>query len=158
MLTRVRGSSWSGPVRCLRPSLLFAAAALAGCALGPVHVHRGPDAADHVEYLLTALDTPPAGREALWQAAQGEPAGEVARLHRALLRTVPGHSGHDLAAAESELQGLLADGPSADVAPVARARIEDLRASQACRQEVERLKNRLSKVADIEKRLDQQRR
>jgi hypothetical protein len=41
---------------------------------------------------------------------------------------------------------------------VARARLEDLRATNACRAEVDQLKRRLSKVADIERRLDRERR
>lgn len=166
MRTPVCGSSSSGPARSSRPeraaagrlAAAVAALALAGCALGPVHVHRGPDAADHLEYLIQALGSSASSRESLWQAAQAEPASDVARLHRALLRTVPGHSGYDLAAAETEFQELLSKSPSDDIAPVARARLEDLRAAHGCRQEVESLKRRLSKVADIEKRLDQQRR
>jgi len=155
----VRGSVWSGPVRMLRPSVLAGVGLLlAGCTIGPLHVHRGTEAADHLEYLARALAAEPSQRERLWQGAQQEPTGEEASLHRALLRTVAGHSGYDLAAAETELQGLLAQNPSADVGSVARARLEDLRVATACRLEVENLKRRLSKVADIEKRLDQERR
>lgn len=160
MPTPGRGSSWSGPVRSMRRSLLLAGAALllAGCALGPLHVHRGRDAADHLGYLARALAAEPSQRERLWQEALQEPTGEEASLHRALLRTVAGHSGHDMATAETELQSLLAQSPSDDIGSVARARLEDLRVANACRHEVENLKRRLSKVADIEKRLDQERR
>jgi hypothetical protein len=142
----------------MRFSAALAAAWLAGCSVGPVHVHRGPDAIDHLEYLATALASEPARREQLWRDVLKETTGEQATLHRALLRTVAGHSGYDPLTAESELQGLLAQSPSADIASVARARLEDLRVANACRHEVESLKRRLSKVADIEKRLDQERR
>lgn len=131
---------------------------VAGCAVGPVHVHRGAGALDHPEYLVHALTSDSHSREAMWQAAAKEPPGEDAALRRALLRSVPGHSGYDMAAAETELQNLLANSPSADVAPLARARLEDLRAAAACRQEVEGLKRRLSKVADIERRMNEDRR
>jgi hypothetical protein len=110
---------------------LSSAALAAGCALGPVHIHRGVDASDHLEYLVRALTADTQQRESLWQAALKEP--------------------------EAELQDLLSHSPNADVAPVARARLEDLHLVNGCRQEVEGLKRRLSKVADIERRLDQER-
>ena len=131
---------------------------LSGCAAAPVPVHRGADIGSHLEFLARAMNVPPAQREALWQAAVKEPTSPAATLHRALLRTVAGHSGYDLAAAEAELQQLLASSPSIDIAPVARSRLEDVRAMNACRQEADGLKKRLAKVADMEKRLDQERR
>jgi len=165
MRTPVRGSSLSGPVRIRHrsaawarcPALLVAVLA-AGCSVGPLRMERGPDAADHLEYLARALVAEPAQREQIWQAALQDTPGPDAALHRALLRTVAGHSGYDPAQAQSELQALLAQKPDTEVAAVARARLEELRVSNACRLEVENLKRRLSKVADIEKRLDQERR
>jgi hypothetical protein len=142
----------------MRALATVAAALLAGCTLGPVHLHRGTDAMDHFDYLVRALTADTQQRETMWQAAIKAPTGDEASLHRALLRTVPGHSGYDLAAAEAELQDLLSHSPTADIAPVARARLEDLRLANGCRQEVESLKRRLSKVADIERRLDQEKR
>jgi hypothetical protein len=139
-------------------TLSIVALALASCAAGPLHVHRGVEPEDHFAYLVRALNSDNEEREDLWRDASREPPGEVATLHRALLRTVPGHSGWDLAAGESELQGLLAQSPSYHVAPVVRARLEDLRTINAYRHEVDQLKRRLSKVADIEKRMDQERR
>ena len=153
-----RGSSSCGRVRSPVRSVVVSALLLGGCAMAPVHVHRGHDAAEHMELLTRALTADTSRREQMWQSVQQEEPGPRATLHRALLRTVTGHSGYDLVAAEIELQGVLAQSPPPDVAPVARARLEDLRASSACRQEVETLKRRLSKVADIEKRLDQERR
>lgn len=141
-----------------RKTALLLCAALAGCTVGPVHVHRDAEAAHHLEYLARALTSEQSEKEQLWQRALQAPAAEQATLRRALLRSVAGHTGYDPVAAEVELQALLAQSPAADVATVARARLEDLRASNACRQEVEVLKRRLSKVADIEKRLDQERR
>lgn len=141
----------------MRLALVLALTVLAGCAGSPWLSPRWSDPAPHLEYLVRAQTAAPEEREAMWQAAVREPPGEVATLHRALLRTVGGHSGYDLAAAEIELQGLLSQSPPADIAPVARARLEDLHAANGCRTEVENLKRRLSKVADIEKRMDQER-
>jgi hypothetical protein len=93
---------------------------LAGCQVGPVRVEHGPDAAEHLEYFATAIAAEPSRREQLWQAALQEPAGPHAALHRALLRTVAGHSGYDPAAGESELHALLAQKPPRDVTAVAR--------------------------------------
>ncbi|HUR41995.1 MAG TPA: hypothetical protein VM240_12600 [Verrucomicrobiae bacterium] len=137
-----------------------AAVLLSGCTTmpTPVHVHRGADTGSHLEYLARAMNTPASQREAIWQAAVKEPTSAEATLHRALLRTVSGHSGYDLIAAETELQQVLATSPSIDIAPVARARLEDVRAINACRQEADGLKKRLAQVADMEKRLDQGRR
>ena len=131
---------------------------VAGCAAGPLHVHRGIEAEDHFAYLVRALNSDTEEREDMWKDAVKEKPGELASLHRALLRTVPGHSGSDLAQAEIELQGLLATNPSYHVAPVVRARLEDLRTINVYRHEADQLKRRLSKVADIEKRMDQERR
>ena len=160
MRTRVRGSSLSGPVRSRLSALAGAGLllALTGCASAPLRVERGPGAAEHLDYLVRALAAEPAQREQIWQVAQQEGGGDVAALHRALLRSVAGHGGYDPAAAESELQALLAKKPNDEIAAVARVRLEDLRVANACRREVENLKRRLSKVADIEKRLDQERR
>lgn len=144
-----------------RPERLAAAAAaltLAACTTQPLHVHMDSSAVGQYEYLMLALNADTAGREALWQKAQNEPASDDATLHRALLRSVPGHSGADLAAAEADLQNFLAQKSTSRLAPVARARLEDLRGARACRVEVETLKRRLSKVADIERRQDQNRR
>lgn len=142
----------------MRRLAAVAAVLLAGCTTAPVHVHRGADTGSHLEYLTQAMNTPAAQREAMWRAAVEEPASAEATLHRALLRTVSGHSGHDLVAAEAELQQVLASSPSSDIAPVARARLEDVRAMNACRQEADGLKRRLAQVADMERRLDQERR
>lgn len=136
---------------------LLAPLLLAACSVGPVHLHRGPGANEHLEFLVQAFTADTAGREQMWQTTLKSPASDETSLQRALLRTVPGHSGYDIPAAEVELQALLARSPSAEIAPVARARLEDLRAANGCRQEVEALKRRLSQVADIEKRLDSNR-
>lgn len=161
MRTPVRGSSSSGRSRSRWRDALGGVAwlwLLTGCSVGPVRLEHGPDSAEHLEYFAQAIAAEPSRREQLWQAALQEPAGPHAALHRAMLRTVAGHSGYDPAAGETELHALLAHNPPRDVTAVARARLEDLRAINACRTEVESLKRRLSKVADIEKRLDQERR
>ena len=118
---------------------------------------RDPARLPPADYLVRALTADAAGREELWQAAEHESAGELASLHRGLLRSIPGTTVYDPVAAETALQEIVSQKPSPDVALVARARIEDLHALNACRGDVENLKRRLSKVADIEKRLDRER-
>lgn len=130
----------------------------AGCARQPLHVHTDIAVVAQYEYLMQALAADAPAREALWQDLQLQSEGRHKALRQALLRSVPGHTGHDLAAAESELQAFLAQGPQSGLAPVAKARLEDVRAQRACRIEVESVKRRLSKVADIERRQDQNRR
>jgi hypothetical protein len=153
----VRGSGWSGRV-LMKPSLAAVVVlALSGCAVDSLHLHRSPSRGDRLEYLIRALAADPSARESMWQGVVREEPSDAASLRHALMRTVPGHSGYDLAAAETELQGLVSQ-QSGDIATVARARLEDLRAANACRHEVDGLKRRLSKVADIEKRLDKERR
>lgn len=141
-----------------RRTVAALAVLLAGCAAGPLHVHRGVEPEDHFAYLVRALNADNTDREEMWQDALQEKPGELAALHHALLRTVPGHSGWDPVQGESELQALLATSPSYHVGPVARARLADLRTLNAYRHEVDRLKQRLSQVADIEKRMDEERR
>jgi hypothetical protein len=133
------------------------ALALAACAGMPWPLSHDPNLLPPADYLMRALTSDANGREAMWQAAEHETAGELASLHRALLRSIPGTTLYDPVAAEAALQELVSTKPSADVALVARARIEDLHALNACRGDVENLKRRLSKVADIEKRLDRER-
>lgn len=167
MRTRVRGSGLSGPVRRRGPrpmrSLVTVVLplALGACASTQWPAFLKSDSAvapsSPADYLLRALTVDASGREAMWQAAEHESAGESATLHRALLRSIPGTSLYDPNAAQTALEDLVAHNPSPDVALVARARIEDLHAINACRGDVENLKRRLSKVADIEKRLDRER-
>jgi hypothetical protein len=130
---------------------------LAGCATTPWPFAGSVGAQTPANYLVMALAADPKEREALWQAAQHDTAGEMTSLHRALLRSIPGSAIYDPVAAESALQDLLTHDPRADVAQVARARLADLHAIAACRSDVDDLKRRLSKVADIEKRLDRER-
>lgn len=132
------------------------AAALAACAVWPwQHGRSSADASTHLEFLLQALAADVEKREALWRATGGpEPLTEDAALRKAVLRTVPGHSGYDPVLAERELQTVLSRTSSREIAPVARLRLEELRALQTCRAEVDSLKKRLAKVADIERELD----
>lgn len=137
---------------------MIALALTGGCARQPLHVHLDASAVGQSEFLIEALTAEPPAREALWQQAQRDRSGDVAVLRHALLRSVPGHSGYDIAAAESELQAFVGAEPSASLALIARARLEDLRAARQSRAELDQLKRRLSKVADIERRQDQNRR
>lgn len=126
--------------------------ALGGCANWP---SLRPDVIDHVEYLSQALAADAREREALWKAAPATDASEGARLHVALLQSIEGHSGYDPAAARQRLEALAASAPgSVDVATVARLRLAQLNESTECRSEVADLRQRLSRVVDIEKRMN----
>jgi hypothetical protein len=135
--------------------LVLAAALSVACTAWPWRYgDSSADASAHLEFLLQALAADAAKRETFWRATSGEPLTEDAALRKALLRTVPGHSGYDPVLAERELQAVLAREPSREIAPVARLRLEELRSLHSCRIEVDSLKKRLAKVADIERKLD----
>ena len=155
MRIQAPGSSWSGPARSL--ALSGVGAMLAACSHLPWWMTSEPAAASPADYLVAALASDEKGREQLWQVLQKESPGESQRLHRGLLRSIPGSPIYDPIGAEKELLDLIAENPSREVAQVARARLDDLKAIAACRTDVEDLKRRLSKVADIEKRQDRER-
>lgn len=73
-----------------------------------------------------------------------------AQLRRAMLQSHPGRPGYDPAAARSALRALRASSV-ADIADVARLRLEEMDAANDCQIKVEALKQRLGKVADIER-------
>jgi len=116
------------------------------------------DSPDYLEYLSRALTAEGSTRESMWRAAQGAGRSQSASLRRALMQSVPGHSGYDPASAETSLQSLLNDQPASDVAAVAKLRLAELktegRSAAECRQEVGQLKARLSQVVDIERKLN----
>ena len=141
----------------MRALVLVTTLLLGACANWPWLQAAGIADAGPADYLVNVLAADAKVREGLWQAALQEPDTESGKLHRALLRSVPGQVAYDPVAAEAALKELLSQDPSAGVARVARARLADLQSVGACRADVEELKRRLSKVADIEKRLDKER-
>jgi hypothetical protein len=77
-------------------------------------------------------------------------------LRVALLQSVPHHSGYDPARAREQLDALASRSPaSRDVAMVARLRLAEMGETAACRSEATELRARLSRVVDIERRLNQ---
>lgn len=126
----------------------------------PSRIFTGASAGEELNLLTRALSTDTPGREALWCAAATDDSSAQARLHRALLQSVPGHSGYDPAAAEASLRGLLNRDLSPDQEALARFRLAQLgveknalRAAGECRDEVAVLKKRMADVVDIEKQL-----
>ncbi len=116
------------------------------------------DSPDYLEYLTRAMTAEGGTRESMWRAAQNAGRSQSAALRRALMQSVPGHSGYDPMTAETSLQSLLNDQPAADITAVAKLRLAELktegRATAECRQEVGQLKARLSQVVDIERKLN----
>jgi hypothetical protein len=122
---------------------------LCGCAsLSPWT--GGTGARDHLEFLVQATAASPAAREQMWQDTANGPDAE-SRLRKALLQSILGSARYNPVNAETELLALLAENPPADVAAVARVRMESLRSYGECRAETEALKKRLAKIADIER-------
>lgn len=137
--------------------MLSAAMSLSACATGGFHL-RSDRSSDHVELLARALSADAQTREKMWRDAAPATRSQSAALDRALLQSVPGHSGYDPNAAESALVALLNDLPPDDLEWVARMRLAELRtetrAGTECRQENAQLKQRLSRVVDIERKLN----
>jgi len=111
---------------------------------------------DHIEFLAQALQSDPHGRDAMWRDLVGQDNSDDAELRAALLQSVPGHAGYDVAEARARLDALAAKNPaSLEVASVARLRLSQLNEGSQCRDEVAALKQRLARVVDIERRLNQ---
>jgi hypothetical protein len=151
MHTQEPGFGWSGPARRLGLALSLALW-VGACASWPPSI--GNDSArDHLQFLAHAMTADPPVREALWQANRsGNPSAQTV-LRRALLQSVPGHSGHDAAAAERDLEQLLKRNPPAGIFAVAQVRLEELKATRDMRAELESMKERLARVVDIERKL-----
>jgi len=132
-------------------SLAFSVLA-SGCAAWS----KNPTAVDHLGFLTQALEADPKAREALWRFHAGGDGSNDAQLRTALLQSLPNHSGYDAAAARRQLDALATGKPtSPDVASVARLRLAQLGESTECHSEVTELKQRLARVVDIERRLNQ---
>ena len=151
MPIREPDSGWSGRVR---PAILLALSLLAsGCTAWP---SRHPTSVDHLAFLSQALEADGKGRETLWRDQSGEGGSDDAQLRIALLQSLPNHSGYDATAARQRLDALAAKNPaSIEVASVARLRLAQMNEGVDCRSEVAELKQRLARVVDIERRLNQ---
>jgi hypothetical protein len=110
-----------------------------------------------LEFLDRALTASASTREAMWRQTQAATRNQDTQLRLALMQSVPDHSGYDPAAAQRGLRGVLAQDPPADLAAVARVRLDELRSvSQAnqCVGENQELRRRLAEVVNIERELD----
>jgi hypothetical protein len=111
---------------------------------------------DHIEFLAQALQSDAPGRDAMWRDLVNKDRSDDSELRAALLQSVPGHAGYDVAAARTRLDALAAKNPgSLEVASVATLRLSQLNEGAQCRDEVAALKQRLARVVDIERRLNQ---
>lgn len=157
MPSPARASRWNGPVRKPLNNFLAAAALLmlAGCSQWPPRIGVATPAHAHLEFLARASSASPAARELMWRESVAHGSPEESQLRRALLLSVPGSARYNPAKAETELRSLLAADPPAEVAAVARMRLEALLSSGECREQVDILKKRLSKIADIERGSDE---
>lgn len=135
--------------------MLSVGASLSACGVFPL---RTQSVGDHVDFLARALTADGQAREALWRNAPPASRSQDAALDRALLQSVPGHSGYDPQAAEAGLKDLINDGPPPALESLARLRLAEIktegRATVECRQENAQLKQRLSRVVDIERKLN----
>jgi hypothetical protein len=136
--------------------MLSATVMLSACSSWPLMTES---TSDHLDFFARALSADPQKRESMWRdASRSSHRSQGAALDRALLQSVPGHSGYDPNAAESALQALIDDGPPAAIDSIARMRLAELktelRGVGECRQENAQLKQRLSRVVDIERKLN----
>ncbi|MGH8480916.1 MAG: hypothetical protein ACRES8_00465 [Nevskiaceae bacterium] len=126
---------------------------LAGCAAWFPQKYA---AEDHVAFLTQALGADAKGREAMWRNYGAGNGSEAEQLRVALLQSLPHHSGYDPAAARERLDTLATRTPASfDVAVVARLRLAEMGETAECRTETAELRQRLSRVVDIERRLNQ---
>jgi hypothetical protein len=110
---------------------------------------------DHIEFLSQALQSDPHARDTMWRNLVNKDSSDDAELRAALLQSVPGHAGYDVAEARARLDALAAKSPaSLEVARVARLRLSQLDDGSLGRDEVAALKQRLARVVDIERRLN----
>jgi hypothetical protein len=133
--------------------MILSATLLGGCAAWS---SRHYSAVDHIEFLSQALQADARARDTLWRNLVNKDGSDDSELRAALLQSVAGHSGTNVAEARTRLDALAAKNPaSLDVASVARLRLSQLNEGVQCRDEVAELKQRLARVVDIERRLNQ---
>ena len=144
-------SSWPGLARLAALSCVAVAGLLGGCATLPF---SGSRSTDDLEFLDRALSGGPATREAMWRDTVAGGRNQETQLRLALLQSVPDHSGSDPAAAQRALRALLAQSPPADLAAVARVRLDEMKSTSQCVGETQELRRRLAQVVNIERELD----
>ena len=156
MPIRERCSGWCGRARLPAAWLLALSALLGGTLLGGCSAWSSrPTAVDHLEFLTQALEADGHARARMWRLAEGGDGSDDAQLRAALLQSLPDHGGYDPAAARERLDALaVKPSGSTDVASVARLRLAQMDESSDLRREVAELKQRLARVVDIERRLN----
>jgi hypothetical protein len=133
--------------------VILGAGLLGGCAAWS---SRHYSAVEHIEFLSQALQADARARDALWRNLVNKDGSDDSELRAALLQSVAGHSGTNVVEARARLDALAAKNPaSLAVASVARLRLSQLNEGVQCRDEVAELKQRLARVVDIERRLNQ---
>ena len=160
MHNRVPGLRSGGLMRCLITSAL--ALLLSGCAIlgswaWPWERDAAPPAlplpslSNHLQMISAILDGDAERRQQLWfiHGPREQPAHE--RLYKAVLRSVPGHPGHNPVLADQQLQQIAADPEHPDLALLARIRLHGLREVGAAGAEVRTLKQRLERIVEIER-------
>lgn len=126
---------------------------LGGCAAWS---SRHYSALDHIEFLTQALQSDARGRDTLWRNLVNGDGSDDSELRVALMQSVPGHAGYNIVEARARLDALAAKSPaSLEVASIARFRLTHLNEGSQCRDEVAELKQRLARVVDIERRMNQ---
>lgn len=106
--------------------------------------------------MFAIASSSPGKREALWRSVRHQQDASDAPLKRALLQSLPGHSGYDPDTARRRLSAISYSKNSEDAA-LARIRLSEISngsASDDCRSEVHELRQRLDKIVDIERSLD----
>jgi hypothetical protein len=126
--------------------------ALGACTSWGPFVHGGGP--DPLTDLADVLGSDPGSRETMWLSARKDNSSPRAQLHTALLQSVPGHTGFDPGAAEHSLQALLTGDAPADVATAARARLAELKAAGNCQTRVEELRKQVTKIVEIERKMN----
>lgn len=126
---------------------------LPGCAAGLSPLAAPPVPAS-LGFYLQAAKAGPAQREALWRAQRGGSESDAARLQRALLQSLPGHSGYDALQARRQLQKLSGRKRPPDVRQLASLRLYEMDTQQRQQETIAELQQRLDRIVAIERRLD----
>lgn len=114
----------------------------------------GRSGAAPVEFLADALAADSGEREKIWLSVRDADLTTEQKLRRALMQSVPGHSGYNAGAAQRQLRSLTAKPLAADLKAIASVRLHELESAGQCRLEVQHLRQRMSRVVDIERQLN----
>ena len=127
---------------------------LTACASTPAFNLLRSDAQSSVEYLASAMTASSERRETMWRDARRDKHSADADFRRALMQSVPGHSGHDPDKARKRLQAYAQGSASSENAALARLRVAELKTEAQCNASAEALQQRLDKIVEIERTLD----